>query len=356
MAESRRALVLYGGVSPEREVSLVSGRECAAALKRLGWEVALYDWRGDGDDFRARAAGARFVFNALHGGDGENGDLARRFEDVLFTHSPPGASALAMDKVQTREFAVSIGLSVPPGEIATCAEVRSGFEPFARPFVVKPIAGGSSIGVCIVGGGGDVSAMECGDDDDLLVEVFIPGRELTVSVLDGRALAVTELRSRTAFYDYEAKYSSGVTEHLVPAPVPEGVYRAAMEAAERMHEVLGCRGVSRSDFRWDEGGVVDGVALYLLEVNTQPGMTPTSLVPEQALFCGMDFDALVARIVAAALPVNSSNSDTMKAPFLSSSSSSNGAPVKKSNGDNKGGQVSLSSPSSSDNSPVKKSD
>lgn len=298
----RRVIVLLGGTSPEREVSLVSGRASADALIQLGWRVELYDWDGNITQLQDRMASRPdLVFNALHGGDGENGQLTALLGNVPYTHSPPKASALAMDKIQTRKLAVHAGIHVPPAKVISRDTAETGAEPFARPYVLKPVSGGSSIDVHIVRNGDPRPVLNT-DETEFLLEVFIPGRELTVSVLDGKALAVTELRPQTEFYDYSAKYQEGITEHLLPAPVPTSLSQEALAVAERVHQLLGCCGVSRSDFRWDEDGFVSGKpTLYFLEINTQPGMTPTSLVPEQAMWCGMNFNILVEKITASAL-------------------------------------------------------
>ena len=250
----------------------------AQALERLGWQAELCDWRGDLDELMRRLQPPpELVFNALHGGDGEDGTLASLFAlaGVPCTHSGPLASALAMDKSAARSLFAGEGLRLPDARVFSPAALKAALgegDPMPRPYVVKPVSGGSSLGVQIVREGDNGPLPPESGGDDIIVEQYIPGRELTVSVLDGEALAVTELRAHGGFYDYDAKYSQGLTEHLVPAPVPDALAAEALDAAERAHRLLGCRSVTRSDFRWDEhGGAGEGPALYFLEINTQPG-------------------------------------------------------------------------------------
>ena len=303
-------LVLMGGFSGEREVSLVSGKSIAEALQRSGWKAEAYDWQGSlsalTEQLNRQSWGA--VFNALHGSGGEDGIAqgAITLSQIPATHSNVLSSALAMDKPLTRALVSCQGIPVPEGEVCTFADLQRD-EPRVRPYVVKPVADGSSLRVTIVGEGDsapDFATLykDSLPDEPFLVERYIAGRELTVSVLDEQALAVTELQPAGGFYDYEAKYSAEKTRHLVPAPIPESVRDRALAVSEQVHRLLGCSCLSRSDFRWDEeAGAED--ALYFLEINTQPGMTPTSLVPEQAAWCGMDFDTLVERILQAARPL-----------------------------------------------------
>lgn len=296
---TQRIAVLLGGLSPEREVSLVSGKACGAALQRLGYEVHQIDPQEDGWIARLAALAPDAVFNALHGAWGEDG----RIQGVLdylklpYTHSGVLASALAMDKNKTKAVLVAAGIDMPKGRIVTLAEAARGhvMEP---PYVIKPNAQGSSVGVFIVRKGENRPPSQLTDPkwdlgDEVLVEEFIPGRELTTAVLGDKALAVTEIETDLAFYDYEAKYAPGGSRHTIPAKVSKGVEQRCLDAALRAHQLLGCRGLTRSDFRYDPA--TDRLAL--LEINTQPGMTPTSLSPEQAAYRGMSFDDLVRWLI-----------------------------------------------------------
>ena len=294
---SRRVAVLMGGWSAEREVSLVSGRECAEALQACGFEVTAIDvsrdLRGLLDSLDPRPD---VVFNALHGRYGEDGCIQGVLEilGIPYTHSGVLASAAAMNKPMTRRLCAAAGIAVPEGRVAERHEVLAG-DVMPRPYVVKPLCEGSSVGVHIVFEGDDAPPFADGEwpyGDRVLVERYIPGRELTVSVMGDRALAVTELTPREGFYDYAAKYTDGRTEHRVPAPVPEDIYRQALDWSLEAHRILGCRGVSRADLRYDDTGAKPG-RLYFLEINTQPGMTPLSLVPEQATYAGLSFPELV---------------------------------------------------------------
>lgn len=302
---AKRVVVLYGGFSAEREVSLVSGNACADALRSKGHDVVLID-PADGIPALVNSLrpGHDVVFNALHGRPGEDGSIQGLLDlmRVPYTHSGLLASAVAMNKALARDLFAQAGLRCAAGHICS-REDFSGGHPLTPPYVIKPIAEGSSKGVRIVQVGDNLIASE--EDwaygEHVLVEQFIPGRELTTAVLEGKALAVTELRTSEGFYDYNAKYTEGRTQHLVPAPVPDEVTELAMRQAEIAHEILGCRGLSRSDFRYDDRpGLSAAEALYILETNTQPGMTPLSLAPEQAHYIGMSFADLVDRLVAIA--------------------------------------------------------
>ena len=297
--------VLMGGPSAEREVSLTSGAGIAAALRRLGHDVTEIDLAAD-VAARLTAAAPDVVFNALHGSPGEDGTVQGLLDlmGLRYTHSGLRTSAIAIDKVLTKAVLVPLGLRMPGGHVVASADLHAG-DSLPRPYVLKPVNEGSSVGVAIVTEGSNygnpiarAAAGPWQTFDHLLAEPFIAGRELTVAVLDGEPLAVTELRPVQGFYDYDAKYTDGLTVHVCPADLPAEVERSALDMAARAHAVLGCRGVSRSDFRWDDSQGEAG--LYLLEVNTQPGMTPLSLVPEQARHRGIDYDALVARLLASA--------------------------------------------------------
>lgn len=294
----KRVAVLMGGWSAEREVSLVSGRECAAALKQAGYGVTEIDVGRDIAEVLARVR-PDVCFNALHGRVGEDGCIQGLLEilAIPYTHSGVLASALAMDKPAAKRHFASAGLTCSEGKVVDREEVLRG-HPMPPPYVVKPVNEGSSVGVTIVTNGGVPRFHNEGwrYGDKVLVERFIPGRELTCGVMGDRALAVTEIRPREGFYDYAAKYTEGKAEHLVPAPLPREVYDEVMRMALVAHQTLGCRGVSRADFRYDDTEGPDG-KVYLLEVNTQPGMTPLSLVPEQAAHLGIKFTDLVTWMV-----------------------------------------------------------
>lgn len=301
----RKVAVLMGGWSPEREVSLVSGKACAEGLREGGHEVLEYDVKRD---LRALVnflrpeggGGPDVVFNALHGRYGEDGCIQGVLEilAIPYTHSGVLASAIAMDKPLARHVFASLGLRVADGRVIERRLLASG-DPMPRPYVVKPIDQGSSIGVHIVREGDNLAAVEAAEaafGERVLIEKFVPGRELTVAVMDDHAVAVTELRPRTRFYDYEAKYTDGITEHLVPAPVPADVYELAKQWALAAYQELGCNGLSRADFRWDDSKPGTS-GLVILELNTQPGMTPLSLAPEQARWAGISWPELMTWMI-----------------------------------------------------------
>ena len=301
--------VLMGGWSAEREVSLTSGNGVADALESRGHQVTRIDM----DRNLAQViAGVRpdVVFNALHGTPGEDGTVQGMLDlmQVPYTHSGLETSVVAIDKELTKKVLVPAGIRMPDGKIVE-SESLYREDPMARPYVLKPVNEGSSVGVAIVTDSGNYGN-PIGRDvkgpwqefDHLLAEPFIKGHELTVAVLGDEALAVTELKPTQGFYDYDAKYTDGLTTHVCPAQIPDDVRDAAMAMALKAHQVLGCEGTSRSDFRWDDEQGVEG--LYLLEVNTQPGMTPLSLVPEQAKYRGISYADLVERIVAEALGIS----------------------------------------------------
>ncbi len=292
---SPRVALLLGGISAEREVSLVSGRECASALRDEGFEVVEID---AGADLPARLADARadVVFNALHGRWGEDGCVQGLLEwlKIPYTHSGVLASALAMDKPKAKDAFARAGLPITESLLAPTAEIRARHV-LAPPYVVKPYNEGSSVGITIVGEGANgPPALPDTVPDLMMVERFVPGRELTVTVMGDRALAVTDIVT-DGWYDYDAKYAAGGSRHVVPAAIPAEIEAACLDYARRAHLALGCRGVSRTDFRWDPAEGLAG--LFLLETNTQPGMTPTSLAPEQAQHCGISFGALVRWMV-----------------------------------------------------------
>ena len=286
--------VLLGGLSSEREVSLVSGRECADALERLGARVSRVDAGRDLAQVLAKLK-PDVCFNALHGAWGEDGCVQGVLETLglRYTHSGVLASALAMDKAKSKAVLAAAGVTVPGGGLFNRFEAAAAHV-MAPPYVVKPNAEGSSVGVFLVFEGAnrppqEIVAPAWTYGEEVMIEPYIAGRELAVGVMDGKAMTVTDIIPRTGFYDYEAKYADGGSTHIVPADIPAHAFEKALRLSEQAHAALGCRGVTRADLRYDD--VKD--VLVLLEVNTQPGMTPTSLVPEQAAQQGVDFDRLV---------------------------------------------------------------
>jgi len=300
-------VVLMGGWSKEREVSLTSGAGIAAALRERGWSrVTELDMDRD---VAARLTELKpdVVFNALHGTPGEDGTVQGMMDlmGLKYTHSGLETSVIAIDKELTKMVLVPHGIRMPAGKVVESETIYSA-DPMERPYVLKPINEGSSVGVAIVtsdGNYGDPIGRDVPgpwhEFDQLLAEPFIKGRELTVAVLGDEALAVTELKPKAGFYDYAAKYTDGLTVHECPANVPDDIARSMMDMAAKAHRLLGCKGASRADFRWDDERGEAG--LYLLEVNTQPGMTPLSLVPEQAKSRGISYGELVERLIAEAL-------------------------------------------------------
>ncbi|MFN4134547.1 MAG: D-alanine--D-alanine ligase [Novosphingobium sp.] len=298
--------VLMGGWSSERPVSLMSGEGVAKALEARGHEVTRIDM---GRDVAQKLAEARpdVVFNALHGSPGEDGSIQGLMDimGLVYTHSGLATSVIAIDKELTKQALVPHGIPMPGGRVVKVADLYRA-DPLPRPYVLKPVNEGSSVGVAIVTADGNFGNPISPDArgpwqefDELLAEPFIRGRELTTAVLGDRALLVTELRPKSGFYDFDAKYTDGMTDHICPAEIPAEITEACRQIALRAHQLLGCKGTSRSDFRWDDEQGVEG--LFLLEVNTQPGMTPLSLVPEQARALGMDYPDLVEAIIAEAL-------------------------------------------------------
>ncbi|WP_159347513.1 D-alanine--D-alanine ligase [Roseomonas harenae] len=296
-----RVTVLLGGLSSEREVSLSSGREIIGALREAGFEVTAVD---PGPDLGAVVGAIAVskpdvVFNALHGRFGEDGAIQGVLDwmGIPYTHSGLRASAVAMDKAAAKAAFAAAGLPVAPHRLMQAADLADA-DPFPLPYVVKPVREGSSVGVYILrehdNRRAEIASGWCWGE--IIAEPYIPGKELTVAVMDDRALAVTEIATGHAFYDYDAKYADGGSRHAIPAPVPDAVRDRAMEVAVAAHAALGCRGVSRADFRWDDSRP-GAEGLVLLEVNTQPGMTPTSLVPEQAAYRGIPFPELCAWMV-----------------------------------------------------------
>jgi D-alanine-D-alanine ligase len=307
MNRNLHVVVLMGGWSAEREVSLTSGKGVADALRGRGWTNVT---ELDMDRHVARRLAelkSDVVFNALHGTPGEDGTVQGMMDlmGLRYTHSGLETSVIAIDKELTKMVLVPGGIRMPAGKIVE-SETIYREDPLPRPYVLKPVNEGSSVGVAIVTTDGNYGN-PIGRDvpgpwhefDKLLAEPFIKGRELTVAVVGDQALAVTELQPKAGFYDYAAKYTDGLTVHICPAEVPEHIAQAMMDMALRAHRLLRCKGASRSDFRWDDEQGEAGI--YLLEVNTQPGMTPLSLVPEQAKLKGISYGELVERLIEEAL-------------------------------------------------------
>jgi D-alanine-D-alanine ligase len=308
MSKQIHVAVLMGGWSNERPVSLMSGNGVADALEKLGYQVS----RVDMDRNVAQVlAGLRpdIVFNALHGVPGEDGSVQGMLDlmGIRFTHSGMVTSVIAIDKELTKQCLVPAGIPMPKGTILDSESLYAA-DPLPRPYVLKPLNEGSSVGVAIVteasNYGNPITRDAKGpwqEFDRLLAEPFIKGRELTVAVLGDKALCVTELKPKSGFYDFDSKYTDGLTEHICPAEIPADIAQYMLDTALRAHQLLGCKGASRADFRWDDEAGMDGV--FVLEINTQPGMTPLSLVPEQARHVGISYEQLVDIIVKEALIV-----------------------------------------------------
>lgn len=305
MTNPKRIAVLKGGWSPEREVSLVSGAAAAKSLLAEGFEVVEIDVTHDLPQ-QLLDAKPDVALNCLHGQWGEDGCVQGVLEvmGIPYSHSGVAASALAMDKEKAKAVMRHAGLPVPDGKIMSVKDIGPA-HPIAPPYVIKPNNQGSSVGVFIIEEGANrppnhEKLTQSYDVDEMLVETFIKGRELTVSVLGdnqlgAKPLAVTEIIAHKAFYDFEAKYAEGGSSHIVPAQIPADIEAACFDMAEKAHNILGCRGLTRTDFRYDEERGLGG--LCILEVNTQPGLTPSSLAPEQAAFKGMSFGDLMRWMV-----------------------------------------------------------
>ena len=299
---SKRVAVLYGGPSAEREVSLASGRQVIAALRTAGFDVVPVQVGTDLNDvLRALDPRPDVVFNALHGRFGEDGSIQGVLDwlGIPYTHSGVRASALAMDKAAAKAVFAAAGLPVARGRMVDMAELEHA-DPLPTPYVIKPVNEGSSVGVHIIRDGDNRRAAIAAGwhfGPEAVAEEYIPGRELTVGVMGDRALVVTEISADAGeFYDYDSKYAAGGSRHTLPAPIHAEAAEQARSIALRAHRALGCRGASRADFRYDDTAGEPG-RLVLLEVNTQPGLTPTSLLPEQAAHLGMDFPALCTWMV-----------------------------------------------------------
>jgi len=307
---AKSVAVLLGGWSAEREVSLVSGAAICKALTELGHQVMPVDVQRDLPGLiqaltMSPSGKPDIIFNALHGRGGEDGCMQGVLEylGIPYTHSGVLASAVAMDKPLTKLVVSAAGVRCAEGKTVTRSQIIAQGYPLPPPFVIKPTNEGSSVGVRIVQSGDNLGSIE--EDswiygEEVLIERYIPGRELTVGLMGDKhqvkAMAVTELRPHTDFYDYQAKYTDGVTDHLIPAPIPETVRQEAMKQAELAYQALGCQGVARVDFRYDDSQP-EAEGLYFLEINTQPGFTSLSLVPEQAKYLGMSFADIVAWIL-----------------------------------------------------------
>tara|TARA_R110000824_G_scaffold32788_7_gene105670 strand:- start:12794 stop:13726 length:933 start_codon:yes stop_codon:yes gene_type:complete len=304
--QSLHVAVLMGGWSAERDVSLSSGNGVADALEKNGHQVTHVDMDRNVAQVLA-AIRPDVVFNALHGVPGEDGSVQGMLDlmQIPYTHSGLATSVIAIDKELTKQQLVPAGIPMPKGRIVSSASLYEA-DPLPRPYVLKPVNEGSSVGVAIVTDdsnyGNPIGRDVVGpwqEFDELLAEPFIKGRELTTAVLGSKALCVTELKTAQGFYDYAAKYTEGLTQHVCPAEIPADIEKLCLDYALRAHQILGCKGTSRTDFRWDDEQGAAG--LYVLETNTQPGMTPLSLVPEQAKQVGISYEQLVELIVREAL-------------------------------------------------------
>ncbi len=297
----KRVAVLYGGISAEREVSLSSGQQVIAGLQDAGFEVTpILVGRDLGAVIAALTPAPDVVFNALHGRFGEDGAIQGVLDwlGIPYTHSGMLASSVAMDKEAAKAVFAAAGLPVARGRVVDVAELEAA-DPIPLPYVIKPVNEGSSVGVEILREGDNrrgAIARTWRFGRSAMVEEFVPGRELTVGVLGDQALAVTEIKASGGFYDYDSKYAEGGSRHEIPAALHPDTYARAMEVALAAHRALGCRGATRADLRYDDTAGEPG-RLVLLEVNTQPGLTTTSLLPEQAAFVGIGFPDLCAWMV-----------------------------------------------------------
>ncbi len=319
---SKKVALLVGGWSAERQVSLTKGKEVEAALRAGGYDVEVIDVKKDLAYLEAcLSPKPDVVFNNLHGKGGEDGTVQALLEllEIPYTHSGVTASAIGMNKPISKALATSFGVKVPRGINAAMDEVLAGhvMEP---PYVVKPPCEGSSVGVRIIMEQENQLPLDretWAFGDEVLVEQYIPGKELTVAVLDGKAQAVTEIVSQTRFFDYEAKYHDTRTELVLPAAIPEEVYKTALKNAEAVYNGIGCAGLARCDFRYDDSKP-GAEGLYFLEINTQPGLTAGSIGPSQVIHNGMSFVELCSHLVETAkchgeeLPKPASSSDAQK--------------------------------------------
>lgn len=292
----KKVIVVMGGYSSEREVSLVSGENVIKALQNIGYDVIPHDLT-DGYKFAQALYEHRpdVVFNALHGNFGEDGSI-QGFLDIMqipYTHSSVEASAIGMNKALTKEIAQKVGIKVADDQIMTWQKFKDEGTKIPMPFVIKPVSEGSSVGVFIVHDPSDLTRVNYDNPEvELIIESYIPGRELTAMCLNGKSYVVTELKPKHGFYDYKNKYTNGMTEHILPADIPESVAKKCKDYAEKIHNALGCNTVSRSDFRYNENDDV-----VFLEINTNPGFTALSLVPEQAKYIGTSYEDLCKILV-----------------------------------------------------------
>jgi D-alanine-D-alanine ligase len=300
----KKVALLVGGWSAERQVSLTKGKAVEAALREAGYDVDVIDVKKDLADLVAKLTPKPdVVFNNLHGRGGEDGIIQSVLEilEIPYTHSGVMASAVAMNKPLTKRVAMTLGIQSPEGVVAHKDDIMAS-EAMNPPYVVKPIAEGSSVGITIVQESDNKPPFDDGwhYGEYALVERFIQGRELTCAILDGKAQNVTEIRSHTGFFDYEAKYSDTRTEYLLPAPIPEEVKEVIMTWSEHIYIALGCQGLARCDFVYDDRIDVPQHAVYFLEINTQPGLTAESIGPSQVIFNGMSFTDLCRHLVETA--------------------------------------------------------
>ena len=306
MSKNIHVAVLMGGWSNERPVSLMSGNGVAEALEKVGYTVSRVDMDRNVAQVLTELR-PDVVFNALHGVPGEDGSVQGMLDlmGIPYTHSGMVTSVIAIDKELTKQRLVPAGIPMPKGTMVDSESLYAA-DPLPRPYVLKPVNEGSSVGVAIVTDdsnyGNPIARDAKGpwqEFDRLLAEPFIKGRELTVAVLGDKSLCVTELKPKSGFYDFDAKYTDGLTEHICPAEIPADIAQYMLDTALSAHQLLGCKGASRTDFRWDDEAGMDGI--FVLETNTQPGMTPLSLVPEQARHVGISYEQLVDIIVKEAL-------------------------------------------------------
>ena len=301
--KNKNIAVLMGGWSSEREVSLSSGQGVVKALEELGYTVKAIDVQRDLPKLLEELSEFKpdVIFNALHGVGGEDGVIQGVLEmlQIPYTHCGVTASAIAMNKILSRKIFQHVGILTPPWKVISLDDLKTG-HPMDIPYVIKPIGEGSSRGVTLVFGENDYkrALQEWTYGDKVLIEKFIPGREIHVAVIDDEAIGAIEINPFEGFYDYAAKYTPGKAEHIMPAPLPPEDYQKALDLALKAHKTLDCHGVTRSDFRYDDTG--DVPRFYLLEINTQPGLTPLSLVPEIAAYCGIPFKDLLERKIQAA--------------------------------------------------------
>ncbi|MCB9965928.1 MAG: D-alanine--D-alanine ligase [Rhodospirillales bacterium] len=301
---SKKVALLVGGWSAEREVSLNKGKKVETALREAGYDLRVIEVRKDLPDLISKLTPKPdVVFNNLHGRGGEDGIIQSVLEilEIPYTHSGVLASALAMNKPMTKRIAMTLGIQTPEGVVAHRTDILNS-KALNPPYVVKPIAEGSSCGVTIIREHDNKPPFDSGwhYGDYALVERFIQGRELTCAILDGKAQSVTEIKSHTDFFDYEAKYNDTRTEYLLPAPIPQAVHDLILEWSERLYIALGCNGLARCDYVYDDRIDEPAHAVYLLEINTQPGLTPESIGPSQVIYNGMSFTDLCRHLVETA--------------------------------------------------------